>query len=670
MLPNLLTWTQTSPTLELVNDLLRFVTGFFEVISTSAPHIYHSALPLSPQTSAVWRLYKQYAHLLVRIVKGVPTSWDLAMATFTHPYYISSPTWSPCSRFIAISILQDQKTPLEYEVSLLDAVTFKRLKSFTLSYPLLSSPSFFEPLFAFSPNGQLLTWSNPASGEHVSWDLQTGVPVSRIPIEMENPIACACSITYSLCGTMFGVLFMDDYAVAISTYNILSSACIYHHPIEGKVVGTIWTHGECIQFATFVPGSITVWEVGFTSIGPATEIKFLPTPSNLDPSKDIDHLFLPTCSRLAFILGETIVIWDAHCSKLLLNTMDVKNPENMNFSSDGHFFACGTNVGREIYLWKESPTGYTLYQKFTSENVDSSQPILSPNGQSIVGCNSNSLQLWHIAGSTTSLSNVQIQTPQNINGFIVRFSPDRSLVAAARIKDSVVTVTDLKSGATRLTISTGMEICGLGVTGSTIIVVGLGQAITWDLPAWDHTLNARINIGDGVQTAVFNYSAPFYIFTRTWSASVSPDFEYIAFSIKFAGGISFKMYSTFTGKLIYTLSKRTGHALWFTPDGNEFWCCSSQRGWAIIKDGESNITKLKYLGPNEKPSGGYPWESSHGLQIANGWILSSSGKQLLWLPYHLWPTDECEEFWDGQFLAIVCGKLPEVFILEFLEDDL
>ena len=42
-------WIQELPTLDLVNDCFCFVTRFFEVISTSSPHIYHSALPLSPK---------------------------------------------------------------------------------------------------------------------------------------------------------------------------------------------------------------------------------------------------------------------------------------------------------------------------------------------------------------------------------------------------------------------------------------------------------------------------------------------------------------------------------------------------------------------------------------------------------------------------------------------
>ena len=85
------------------------------------------------------------------------------------------------------------------------------------------------------------------------------------------------------------------------------------------------------------------------------EVESLPTPDNFDPSKPF--LFLPTHSRLAFVFEGAVFVWDTQHSKLLLNSVDVGQYwEGMTFSSDSHFFTCGT-VGPEVYLWKESPTG-------------------------------------------------------------------------------------------------------------------------------------------------------------------------------------------------------------------------------------------------------------------------------------------------------------------------
>src|ERR1700753_2618427 len=94
---------QVSPTLNLVEDYIRFVITFFEVINTSAPHIYHSALLLSPQTSITHEMYKNHASPLARVVRGMPDSWEPAIATATFDNYLRDAIWSPCNRFIAVA---------------------------------------------------------------------------------------------------------------------------------------------------------------------------------------------------------------------------------------------------------------------------------------------------------------------------------------------------------------------------------------------------------------------------------------------------------------------------------------------------------------------------------------------------------------------------------------
>ena len=110
---------------------------------------------------------------------------------------------------------------------------------------------------------------------------------------------------------------------------------------------------------------------------------------------------------------------------------------------------------------------------------------------------------------------------------------------------------------------------------------------------------------------------------------------------------------------------------WFTPDGREIWTGSklhsTLRGWQIIEDRESAVTKLQPLGPIAGPSGPLPWQSSCDYEITdNGWILSSTRKRLLWLP-HRWRSDEKFRMWNGRLLGLRHAELPEIVILEFLE---
>src|ERR1700753_2344077 len=94
---------QASSTLNLVEDYIRFVIAFFEIINTSAPHIYHSALPLSPRTSITHEMYKKHASPFVRVVQGMPDSWERVIATATFRHDVSDAVWSPCNRFIAVT---------------------------------------------------------------------------------------------------------------------------------------------------------------------------------------------------------------------------------------------------------------------------------------------------------------------------------------------------------------------------------------------------------------------------------------------------------------------------------------------------------------------------------------------------------------------------------------
>ncbi|KAF8493168.1 hypothetical protein F5888DRAFT_1908745 [Russula emetica] len=637
-------WLGASPTLDLVNDYFRFVTGFFEIISTSAPHIYHSALPQSPRTSIVRRLYERYVHPLMRVVWGVPVSWDPAIAIRKHPnLLLYNPAWSPCSRFIALGWINGT------QIQILDGVTLEPLKSFAI-------PGDPTRLLTFSPEGRLLTWVG--DGVAISWDVHTGVAVSKITTDERS----ARSITYSACGTMFGVLFSGkDDSTAIGTYHVHPSTPTHYHPIKEPVSGTIWTFGECIRFATSGPGSITIWEVGFTSEHPPSKIDSLRAPDNFDPSKYC--LFLPTPSRLAFIDENTVSVWDAQRSKLLLSSVDVKNFLGMNFSPDGRFFACRTDES-ETCLWKESPTGYILHQKLISIPGYYHTQLLSPNGQSIVVTSATALQLWSTAGSPTSPSSVSIQTPKPTGSFILELSPDRSLAAAARSTGNMATVFDLKSGVQRLVVDTGTKVYGLRVAGDTIVIVGEGKIVTWNLPVGDSVVNARANDSDAVRTVMFDYS------TLSWLpgeplASISPDFNYIALTCY----TDLHIYDASTGKHLQDARTQSPPGMpWFTPDGHEVWCWDG--GWEIVKDSESDVTKLEFLGepPTRVPSGGLPWQSSHGYQVTDGgWILSPSGKRLFWLQ-PLWREDEMTTLWSGQFLGLLQFQLPDVVVLESLEE--
>jgi len=605
----------------------------------------------------VCKLYEQYAQPLARVVRGVPISWGPNFTTVKHNSATDSDAvvwaavWSSCSRFIAVG--------LSGSTEVLDAVTLERLQTF-------AHPSSGHGCLSFSPDGRSLTWISDISGGSTTWDLQTGGQISSIPSIPDSFFLRHFSSTNSMDGNIVAVAcrYFDNNAVTvIYTYNLISGTHTFSHRVSGgHIVAQIWTHGEFLRFATVKPGSITTWQVGFTSEHTLAEIESLPAPGDTGLK---EHLFLPTLSRLAFILGEAVLIWDAQDSRFLLNFVgDSQCLEGLSFSSDGRFFACGTR-GRGVHLWKESPTGYLLHQKLIPGPSDFwTPPLLSPDGESIITFKGHETQLWHTTDPISPPSSVPPQ-PAEQTDFVLAFSPEKSFVVTGRLEGNIATIVDLKSGDLRLIVDTGTRICGLGVTGSTAIVVGEGKIITWNLPAADQcVLDARVNIRDSVRTILFNHHP--LLTGRTHSASISPDFNHLVIT---RGRVDegLDIYDMSTGKHIVGATNDV-FRLWFTRDGCEVWYSAyGLYGQKIIRDGGSNIIGLEPLQRGGAPSGGFLWESSHGHKVTDdGWILDSRKKRVMWLPHH-WRVSKEDRIWDERFLALFDRGLPEPVVIELYE---
>jgi WD40 repeat protein len=651
--PNLPGLIQESPTLNLVNDCFRFVTGFFEVIHTSATHIHHSALPLSPRTSIVRKLYKSHARPLTRIVHGLQTSWDPSIMAERASSSISHVVWSPCSKFIAFAWYREGTVTIE----ILYAVTLQPLTILKLS--LQGDPRGL----IVSPDSRLVTWLGGSRKECISWDLRTGVQLSSIPLEPAGSTGGSSGLicTYSECGAMLGVF--DDITSTISSYDVLSGTHTHSHQVGRIFGGKIWVHGEYIRYATFASGSIIIWEVGFTSSHEPTQVEALSTPDNLDLSGNLVILH-PTPSRLAFINREAFLVWDCRESRFLLDFKDVKKCPWMTFSPDGCLFACGS-IGQEICFWKESPAGYVLHRKCWSNYESPVSCRISPDGGSVAGWSLSGIQVWRTTDPATSLSNTVTRPPPGHGFHIVKFSPDSVCAAITRFMDNVVTVLDLESGDPWLVIDTGVEVEGLGVGRGAVVVVGEGKIVTWDLPTRNCALNAKANIDNGARiTTVAQPSLNCFLLSSP--LSISTDLHRMVI-VGELGGSDLHLHDVSTGQCLASASTGWSWRAWFALGEHEVWCDigdSKAEGWSIVADNESDIIKLERIGVTADPPGGFPWKSAHGYQVTDdGWVLSPSGKRLLWLPPQL-RSDKRDRVWSGRFLALFRSKLPEPILLE------
>ena len=135
-------------------DFLRFVTEFFHVIRQSGPHIYHSALLLTPQSSVVRKLYShQIRSPVSKVVCGIPTSWDSCTASAGTKRKVIHAIWSPCGQFIAASF--------QGKIQIHDSNTLEILSVFGLPRIVILPLSF--EFLAFSPDGRLLAYAGNTS---------------------------------------------------------------------------------------------------------------------------------------------------------------------------------------------------------------------------------------------------------------------------------------------------------------------------------------------------------------------------------------------------------------------------------------------------------------------------------------------------------------------------
>ena len=582
--------------------------------------------------------------------------------------------WSPCSKFIAIT--------KQISTGILDAVTLNHLHTF--EHP----PKSNDRLLSFSPDSRFLTQLD--AGELTSWDLQTGSPLDTAHFGSSGSPPSAFSTTYSKDGKMIAIAYKDsprdqkddddhhhhNHGIFITICDLFGTRIHTHQILEGPIIPPIWTHDQCFRFATIKPSSITIWEVAFASTHGPAEVESLPVPDEVADCQRL--LFCPPLSRLAFILRDTIQIWDAKASRLLLKSElspdflpdwnATRHPSWGSFSFDGHFFASRVNGG--VYVWKESPSCYILHQQLAfSIPFDSTGPRLSPNGESIIIPLHSTIQLWHTRDQILSAPNVPAKDGNGCD-FVLGFSPNGLFAGFVRRGGNAVKIIGLRSGDLLSVADVGLEIECLWMTESTVVVIGEGKVVSWNLPGETGAVDVEVNASNDIQTTILNRSSPSLYFHMPLDVSISPDLSRVAVSGYSAHPREpgLEIYDVSTGRCLGGTGTETSSKPRFTLDGHEIRDVadySNVVGWKIIEGSEPGAVDLKPLGRTAHSQGVFPLQSSRGYEVTDdGWVLSPAKKRLLWLP-HRWRSTWRNRAWGGQFLGLSHRELPEAVILEF-----
>ncbi|KAF9784565.1 hypothetical protein BJ322DRAFT_1211500 [Thelephora terrestris] len=329
---------------DTIKDCRRFVNEFFEVISKSAPHIYHSALPSASQFSIVRRLYGQYISSPVpKVVIDNPTLRGLP-ARANHAVY------SPDNQLIAVGWVDS--------VTIYNPRTLENLLMLRTTYRATTGS------LTFSPDGHLLAYayrraehglerSSPISSITVDfWDTKTGTPTRILEIDGHDSF-----------NAMFtpGVIAVVGIGGGIHTCDMGTGGLLWKGkitPSHNNQLGAQWVHNKSFRFATSSRSDGQLM-VSICELQEAPNFSLPVVETFLVLPHHGEFSFCPISYHASFSTETEVTILDVRSSYILFRTEETSplyRPPGR-FSHDGSIFVCGT-VENEIYVWKNTPNGY------------------------------------------------------------------------------------------------------------------------------------------------------------------------------------------------------------------------------------------------------------------------------------------------------------------------
>jgi len=584
--------------LDMTRDYFHFATKFFEVISTSATHIYHSALELSPLSSTVRRLYyHQRPTPLPRVVAGAQDSWDQSIVYSNKDYKYESCAWSPCSQFFA--------TRAGNTVEIWDPLTFESLSTLTNSGDHLFGE------LAYSPDGRSLACLLDTA--LIIWDIQTGGVAKRT----ERSTIHSSSLLWSLDGNSIGIMMMwgfgtDTRHCVLDTYCVASGTTRPHGSLRSSGESHFWAHKETFRIMTTTQDgealTVNIFEAGST----LTNVESFSVQCRGRNVKS----FSPTTHRVSMSTRGQLVILDVRNSGRLLN--ETGEFRSHCFSSDGNLFAASPKG--VIRVWQYTSDCYTPWREFPCQDTSDNHPSrrfslrFSPAFSSILGLFRDVLQVWRLSDRPT--------TPPYDHRQLAVISHDGTYVATAHKGQRTITITNPLSRTPPHFIDAYRNVQALVLTGSVLLAVCYETIVAWCLTeegAVDGVIcGRRADQSDSVWTIPRppNY-APELMFAVEGRIGAIKRYSSAP-----------HVYHTGTGEVLQGVQVPS------PVDGQLY-------SLAKVCEGRHHLQYRRLAVYDGRPADDWPLSRT---TLQEGWVKDPEGKHRLWLPFE-WRT-----YSDGDWL--------------------
>ena len=440
--------------LNMARDYFHFVTKFFEPISVSATHIYHSTLELSPLSSIVRRLYYHQRHTSPRVIFGKQDSWDQWLTASSRGSRWDRSrccAWSPCGQFIAVGY--------KHGMEIYDSLSLEHLSTLM---PTKSDWGSMDQL-AYSMDGRSVA---SAFGTLLTvWDIQTG----GVAKEIEYKDSYIVALAWSLNGSTIGTISYDwkSNPLAVCTYNVASGTTHSYGTLPLTDRPYLWACDASFRAMTTARDNggliINIFEVG-TVLTKIESFRIGSLRGHLRAGS-----FSQSTYRISISVGDDYFVFDIRTSHRLLSAKRLESPR---FSSDGNLFA--DILAHDVHIWKYTSDGYTPWRQFPLQFPN--RPLqFSPTSSSLLTHSEKILQLWRLDGPPI------VAHPDYYMPPLIILSHCVSYMAAGDRGGRIVTITDLLSQTPLHSIDTGMWIYGLALTGNVLLVWDLGTIAAWRL---------------------------------------------------------------------------------------------------------------------------------------------------------------------------------------------
>ncbi|QRV96476.1 hypothetical protein RhiJN_24494 [Ceratobasidium sp. AG-Ba] len=408
----------------VANDAYRFVLSFYDAISQSPPHLYITALALSPSNSGISKRMRLWFPNALRVVEGGDDEWSPCVRAITAPAGVNSVSLSPNSKTIFAGL--DNGTIQTWDAATGDPVL--------APFQGHSGPVTY---VAVSPDGRHVV-SGSADTTLRVWDAETGSAVLG-PLRGHTDWVRTVAYSSDGCKVASG---SDDRTVRI------------WDAVTGEQLGDpLSGHSNWIRSVGFSPDSHRVlsgsggWTIRLWDVQSGRPI--------LEPFKGHNGfvrsaVFSPDGLTIASGSDDqTVRIWSSETGVQLIDPLRGHSGYVMSvvFSSDGHQIVSGSTDGT-VRVW-DAHSGALMLGPLTGHSASIKSVVISADGRRIVsGSSDKTIRIWDTALAPSAIvADAPSASSSGHSGLIrsVAFSPDcRSVVSGS--DDKTVRIWDVDTG--------------------------------------------------------------------------------------------------------------------------------------------------------------------------------------------------------------------------------